>query len=89
MWGTGGACVCPLVARTSAQQESSTAHKNKKKAKKVVDAEALSRGEFALIDQEEEEDDQSYSPFKAQHVLLFSAKAFAIGQWAHKEAPQL
>jgi hypothetical protein len=74
--------------RTSAQQESSTTHKSRKKEKKVLDTEALSRGEFALVEKEDEEDEQSYSPYKAQHVLQFSAKAFAVAQWAHKEAFQ-
>ena len=36
----------------------------------------------------EDENEASLSPYKAQAIFQFSQKAFAVAEWADKEAPQ-
>ena len=48
----------------------------------------LCAGEFVWQPCEHEEEEESVSPYKAQAILQFSQKAFAVAGWADKEAPR-
>ena len=43
------------------------------------------QGELKFLKVEEEVPEQNFGAYKAERLLMFSAKAFAVAKWAHKE----